>query len=1060
MFIRQLLILIVAIIVLPHLSLQTSTAYDKFYSAGVVEFRPSTNLNSQSRMQDNLQGYLTVLNSEDAKNLDIIVFPESTLNNNQEATFVPNPSKGFITPCNDTSGEYHSLLVQLSCAAKKLASYLVINLTEKELCATVPEDKRPCASSGLNLFNTNVVFNRNGTVISRYRKVHLYGENKNTTLFPEMDWFDTDFGVRFGHFICFDILFYAPAQSLVHEGITDFIFPSMWFSQLPFLTAVQVHQSWSFANNVNLLAAGSSNPLVGSTGTGVYHGREGIVFAKMNQGIGERKLYKAQVPKYRYLTKRSLPSITYNKARFSLPNITLKRDYLQSYETQPLNLTNSTSLKHEMCFSNSSFCCQFELKWHNLKLKENAKYYKYRVGVYDGLRNEVAAETNQLKNCALFSCIGEDIMDCGKTMASDIDVVFENITISARFPKAKEYLIMPNSLTADMLPVPVNHFRWQEVDKKDSVQVRFELNTTTSNLMAFSIYGNYYDSIVDLKPEEDKGGDAAVSINSSMLVIMAIFLIKLFISTTCREEILNKMNFFFYLTFIILVFSQKTLQVNANDSYYTAGVVEFQPKVTGMNSSEILANHLKAYIEILESSEAADTDIIVFPEGTLNNNFHLTYVPSEKDKIIPCISNQNNRYADFFVKISCTARRIRKYVVINLSEKEDCPSSDEDPRPCASNNLNIFNTNVVFDREGRVVSRYRKVHVYVENKNTTYKPEYAIFDTDFGVRFGHFICFDMLFYTPAQELVDRFGMTDLIFTSLFYSELPFLTAVQLQHGWAWGNNVNLLAAGASYPAFGMTGSGIYAGEQGALVSVMVSEEGQRKLYKAKVPKKGSSYVAEPTTDLRPQTRNVTKLRLLKDPQIQNYSSLIVKISPTQEDYKTMLCDEDICCSFEIKAQIINVTQGLHFIYRVGVFSGNRTYEKEEWSEIKVCALYACTNEDVSSCGEALLAENILFKKIDIKGTFGDANKLLIMPSILDDQLYPLKRDTVMWSKRKRNQKYEVDLKLTKEQSNILTFGIYGQYFEQLESSAKATKAGYTLTFAFILITLLSFMNLQ
>lgn len=234
-----------------------------------------------------------------------------------------------------------------------------------------------------------------------------------------------------------------------------------------YLLAVQVHQAWSFANNVNLLAAGSSNPLVGSTGTGVYHGREGIVFAKMNQGLGERKLYRAQVPKYRYLTKRSLPAATNNKARLTLPNIKLKRDYLESYETLPLNLTTSSELKQEMCFSKSAFCCQFELKWKKLDVNETAKYYRYRVGVYDGLRKEVAPETNQLKNCALFSCIGDDLKDCGKTMATDLDVVFENITITARFPKADEYLIMPNSLKAEtMLPLEVNQFQWQEEDQK------------------------------------------------------------------------------------------------------------------------------------------------------------------------------------------------------------------------------------------------------------------------------------------------------------------------------------------------------------------------------------------------------------------------------------------------------------------------------------------------------------------------------------------------------------------------------------------------------------------
>lgn len=214
-----------------------------------------------------------------------------------------------------------------------------------------------------------------------------------------------------------------------------------------------------------------------------------------------------------------------------------------------------------------------------------------------------------------------------------------------------------------------------------------------------------------------------------------------------------------------------------------------------------------------------------------------------------------------------------------------------------------------------------------------------------------------------------------------------------------------MAAGASYPAWGMTGSGIYAGDQGDLVSVMVSDDGIRKLYKAKVPKKGSKVIQEPTTTpLVKRTRDVTKLRLLKDPQIENYNSLVLPLTATEQDIKRGLCDGDVCCTFEINAKIINDTQGLDFRYRLGIFDGRRTYEKEEWSDIKVCALYACRNDEPNSCGEALLAENVLFKKINIKGKFPEANKLLIMPSILDDQLYPLHKDTVSWTNTK--QKYK------------------------------------------------------
>ncbi|XP_005179991.2 vanin-like protein 1 [Musca domestica] len=510
-----------------RLSIQASVPSDSHYNAGVVEFRSASALTSAGRLNDNLQGYLDILAQQEAENLDIVIFPESTLNSNDQSTFVPDPTKLLVAPCDDVENVYHDFLKQLSCAARKYARYLVINLTEKELCSSVPDDPRPCASSGLNIYNTNVVFDRLGQVISRYRKVHLYGENKNSTLLPEYGWFDTDFGVRFGHFICFDILFYTPAQEMVDKyGIKDFIFNTMWFSQLPFLTAVQVHQAWSYANDVNFLAAGSSNPSVGSTGSGIYNGRNGIIVATMNTGLGERKLYTAKVPKYETQTRRQRRSIVPKPTiRLSKPDIFLKRDYLQSYESVLVDLKQGTQLQKDLCFANTSFCCSFDLKWQPLALQENSVHYIYRLGVYDGLRNEVAAETNFLKNCAVFSCIGEDIMDCGKIFDFDTDVVFENVTITGTFPKANGYLLMPNSLkAADVMPVSVGQFEWSEVAaKSNQIQVRYSLNTTTSNLLAFSIYGNYYDNDVHVESK----GDGAMSIGISVLCVVVAALLNL-----------------------------------------------------------------------------------------------------------------------------------------------------------------------------------------------------------------------------------------------------------------------------------------------------------------------------------------------------------------------------------------------------------------------------------------------------------------------------------------------------------------------------------------------------
>jgi len=71
----------------------------------------------------------------------------------------------------------------------------------------------------------------------RYRKFNLFREfGFNHTHPSELCTFDTDFGVKFGMFICFDILFEDPAARLVREtGVKDFIFSTAWFSEIPLL---------------------------------------------------------------------------------------------------------------------------------------------------------------------------------------------------------------------------------------------------------------------------------------------------------------------------------------------------------------------------------------------------------------------------------------------------------------------------------------------------------------------------------------------------------------------------------------------------------------------------------------------------------------------------------------------------------------------------------------------------------------------------------------------------------------------------------------------------------
>lgn len=270
-------------------------------------------------------------------NLDIIVFPEMTLNNIETAVEISEPEYK-ISPCDSLLFPVNNLVKQISCAAKAHQRYVVVNMVTYAPCPDtemlVNKDPRICSEKigtiDVSYYNTNVVFDRNGTIISRYRKFNLFGEDVSKPFKPMMTSFDTDFGVKFGHFICFDLMFRYPALELVRAGITDIVFPTMWFSELPFLTAVQAQQHWAYSNNVNFLAAGANNPARGSTGTGIFAGRKGSLISVM-EGSNESNLYTATVP------KRGLGdgvAITQNAVRYTkqqMAPLTLKRDQLDKY---------------------------------------------------------------------------------------------------------------------------------------------------------------------------------------------------------------------------------------------------------------------------------------------------------------------------------------------------------------------------------------------------------------------------------------------------------------------------------------------------------------------------------------------------------------------------------------------------------------------------------------------------------------------------------------------------------------------------------------------------------
>lgn len=233
---------------------------------------------------------------------------------------------------------------------------------------------------------------------------------------PEMSTFTTDFHVTFGHFTSFEILFKSPALDLVaHEKIKNIIFPTKWFSELPFLTAVQIQQNWAYRNDVNFLGAGANDPLLGNGGSGIYSGKSGALIS-MITGENKTRLLVHEVPKRPGHPVRK-PSPAYNGSNFN--NFKLKQDQLESYTFRNIKLPDSrTKRRHhnfQLCTKNDDLCCNFaiDITLHSVP-NNSAPDYTYMAAVFSGKRSFDEVNDGDIRTCAVLACTSCNTTTCGK----------------------------------------------------------------------------------------------------------------------------------------------------------------------------------------------------------------------------------------------------------------------------------------------------------------------------------------------------------------------------------------------------------------------------------------------------------------------------------------------------------------------------------------------------------------------------------------------------------------------------------------------------------------------
>lgn len=233
------------------------------YVGAVVEhaiYQGTDDESSQSKLSKNLDLYEQHVALAAKHNVQVLVFPEFGLTPGamkERADLYPYIEvipevADTVNPCGNAAFNDRPILQRMSCAARKNKQLLLVNMIDNMACNTATDSS--CPSDGHYQYNTDVIFDATGKLVSKYHKSHEVRSLQSAYDVPPVPshvTYKAPFGVEFGLFTCFDIMWEDPPKVLRQSGIEHFLY------------AVDMHgigdktiiEGWSRNNNATLLSA-------------------------------------------------------------------------------------------------------------------------------------------------------------------------------------------------------------------------------------------------------------------------------------------------------------------------------------------------------------------------------------------------------------------------------------------------------------------------------------------------------------------------------------------------------------------------------------------------------------------------------------------------------------------------------------------------------------------------------------------------------------------------------------------------------------------------------------
>ena len=349
---------------------------------------------------------------------DIIVFPEDGIYGmvmtrialTPYLEYIPDPKIETWRPCSQPERHSNSEVQEfLSCLAKNNSIYMVANFGDKQPCNKTSDPQ--CPEFGHYQYNTDLVYDKTGTLIAKYHKEHLFYEYQfDKPKSTEFVYFTTPFG-RFGVFTCFDILFHDPAIQLIEKyNVTNIVFPTAWMDALPLLSAIEFHSAFAAGVGVNFLAANIHRPDSRFHGSGIYTPGGALTYYYEDKSE-EGKLLVSElnvIDNGNLRTKLEVGNYPVSKAASKLTfHAKGTEQVFNSYVFHDLfTFVALSSKERKQSVCQKSFCCHLDYEY-----LDNNSSELFAFGAFDGLHTYQGKYYMQV--CTMLKCASEETKSCG-----------------------------------------------------------------------------------------------------------------------------------------------------------------------------------------------------------------------------------------------------------------------------------------------------------------------------------------------------------------------------------------------------------------------------------------------------------------------------------------------------------------------------------------------------------------------------------------------------------------------------------------------------------------------